>query len=105
MRDSRRTPADFDPTFLDEDQLSLCLREMRQRGWAVAAYNIDDIATMVDGWATQPNEAEIRTWFDKDYLEDLMCSAVGRAVDAWIEDLAAEPPPALAQHPGWRQPE
>lgn len=75
---------DFDPVFLDDDQLTSCLHEMRRRGWAVAAYDVAEIMTMTDGWPNQPTEEAVRKFFDKDEIEDLMSNAVNEHVDDWI---------------------
>ncbi|UMO76062.1 hypothetical protein [Planktothrix phage Pra-JY27] len=82
----------FDPKTLSDTDLTACIHEMRRRGMAIAAYDVAEILTMTDGWANQPNEAEVRTWFDRGDIEDAMSGAVNRMVDRFIESLADDRP-------------
>ncbi|AMB48314.1 DUF4314 domain-containing protein [Methylobacterium sp. AMS5] len=76
----------FDASKLTDIQLTRCLEEMRRRGAAVAIYDVEEIATMTDGWDNQPSKEEIEDWFDRSDLEETMCEAARKEICRFIDE-------------------
>jgi glutamate/tyrosine decarboxylase-like PLP-dependent enzyme len=75
----------FDPKELSNHDLCLALEEMRRRGWAVAAYDVDDVDALIsDDVDPAPTDEEIRAWLkdNQDDLQDSMCAAMHEAINA-----------------------
>ncbi|EIM26925.1 hypothetical protein [Microvirga lotononidis] len=78
-------PSPFDPTKLSHRDLCLALEEMRRRGWAVAAYDVNDVDALIsDSIEPAPTDEEIRTWLkaNQDDHQDGMCAAMHEAINA-----------------------
>ncbi|WP_262267227.1 MULTISPECIES: hypothetical protein [Microvirga] len=78
-------PVPFDPAELSHHDLCLALEEMRRRGWAVAAYDVNDVDALIsDSIELAPTDEEIRTWLkdNQDDLQDRMCAAMHEAINA-----------------------
>ena len=78
-------PVAFDPKELSNHDLCLALEEMRRRGWAVAAYDVDDVDALIsDDVDPAPTDEDIRTWLkdNQDDLQDGMCAAMQASINA-----------------------
>jgi len=78
--------APFDASKLTDGELTACIYELRNRGAAVAVYDVAEILTMTDGWLNQPTKEQIEAWFDRDHIEEVMCDAARDEVVDFIDN-------------------
>ena len=69
------------PKELTDAELELCLREMRNRGWACAVYNADAVSELII--RGDVNKAEIADWLKQNHaeLEQALCQGMYDAVE------------------------
>ena len=74
---------------LTDEQLNYALQEMRNRGWAVTAYDVDELAEMFDIKPSKVEEA--KGWFlaNRGNIEEALCEEARSFIKLELDDIDA----------------